>query len=97
MSDAALPSICCPLCGRTSHHPVDIAEGYCGACHQITRGLVTRPCERCDGCGQVASSDHQEPWTAWLGLPLKSSLAVLAGLVRPITCPACGGAKRVLA
>lgn len=32
----AQPSITCPLCGRTSHHPKDIEEGYCGACHWWT-------------------------------------------------------------
>lgn len=26
-------SFTCPDCGRTSHHPVDEAEKYCGACH----------------------------------------------------------------
>ncbi len=30
-----LPSITCPQCGRTSHHPRDISERYCGACHQF--------------------------------------------------------------
>lgn len=30
------PSITCPRCGRTSHHRVDVAEGYCGACHDWT-------------------------------------------------------------
>lgn len=29
-------SFTCPRCGRTSHHPVDEAEGYCGACHEWT-------------------------------------------------------------
>ncbi len=29
-------SITCPVCGRTSHHPTDVAEGYCGACHDWT-------------------------------------------------------------
>jgi hypothetical protein len=48
-------------------------------------------CEKCDGCGQVANSDDQEPWTAWLKLPLESSLAVLVGLVKPIECPTCKG------
>jgi hypothetical protein len=24
----------CPRCGRTSYHPKDIAEGYCGHCHE---------------------------------------------------------------
>jgi hypothetical protein len=26
----------CPRCGRTSHNPTDIAQGYCGACHDWT-------------------------------------------------------------
>ena len=25
--------ITCPFCGRTSAHPTDAAERYCGACH----------------------------------------------------------------
>lgn len=28
------PSITCPRCLRTSFHPEDIAQRYCGACHQ---------------------------------------------------------------
>jgi hypothetical protein len=30
------PGFTCPRCGRTSHHPDDIREGYCGACHDWT-------------------------------------------------------------
>jgi hypothetical protein len=26
----------CPICGRISHNPNDIAQGYCGACHDWT-------------------------------------------------------------
>jgi hypothetical protein len=29
-------SITCPRCGRTSHSPDDVREGYCGACHDWT-------------------------------------------------------------
>lgn len=29
-------SITCPVCGRTSAHPADIREGYCGNCHDWT-------------------------------------------------------------
>jgi hypothetical protein len=32
-----VPSITCPICSRTSHHPEDVAQGYCGACHAFTR------------------------------------------------------------
>lgn len=28
-------SITCPQCGRTSYHPRDVQEKYCGACHQF--------------------------------------------------------------
>jgi hypothetical protein len=30
------PSITCPQCHRTSYHPRDIEEGYCGNCHAFT-------------------------------------------------------------
>ncbi len=30
------PSITCPVCGRTSHNPNDVREGFCGACHAWT-------------------------------------------------------------
>lgn len=29
-------SIECPRCHRCSHHPTDVAEGYCGHCHTWT-------------------------------------------------------------
>lgn len=38
---ADLPSITCPRCGLTSWHPTDVAEGYCGGCHEYT-GPPTR-------------------------------------------------------
>ena len=28
-------SITCPKCGKTSWHPKDILEGYCGNCHEF--------------------------------------------------------------
>lgn len=30
------PSITCPRCGRTSHHPEDVAQGWCAACRDYT-------------------------------------------------------------
>jgi len=33
---SAPASITCPVCGMTSHHPMDIVEGYCGNCHAWT-------------------------------------------------------------
>lgn len=29
-------TITCPRCHRTSHHPTDVAEGYCSNCHDWT-------------------------------------------------------------
>lgn len=48
-------------------------------------------CVKCDGCGQVANDDDQLPWSYWKELPLQSAVAVLVGLVQPITCPECNG------
>lgn len=28
--------IICPRCGKASHHPEDVRQGYCGACHWWT-------------------------------------------------------------
>lgn len=30
------PSITCPVCEKTSYHPMDIAYGYCGFCNAYT-------------------------------------------------------------
>lgn len=51
-------------------------------------------CKRCDGCGQVATSDDAEPWTFWARLRPPSNLAVQLGLVRPVDCPECAGTGR---
>lgn len=51
-------------------------------------------CPKCRGCGRVANTKRQEPWTAWENLPLISSASVLLGIVKPITCPECGGKKQ---
>ena len=48
-------------------------------------------CMKCDGCGKVADSDDEEPWTRWLELPVNAAAAVILGIVKPKTCPACGG------
>jgi len=34
----AASSITCPVCDMTSYNPNDIREGYCGNCHDWTRG-----------------------------------------------------------
>ena len=52
-------------------------------------------CMKCDGCGKVADTEDQEPWSMWLDLPIRSGSAVMMGLVRPMPCPACGGTGRV--
>lgn len=41
VNECAIPVTClglaftCRRCGRTSHHPKDVQERYCGACHQF--------------------------------------------------------------
>lgn len=39
MSEPELPSITCPVCAMTSYSLPDIREGYCGNCHDWTRGV----------------------------------------------------------
>lgn len=51
----------------------------------------TTECPTCAGCGRVANDDERTPWKYWAELPLQSSAAVLLGVVRPVSCPDCGG------
>lgn len=51
-------SITCPQCGRTSFHPVDVRERYCGACHRFHDQMLCPqpaddgwPCTRRNGHG----------------------------------------------
>ena len=53
--------------------------------------VLEAKCRKCQGDGKVANTDDQEPWSAWESLPPGSDIAVQMGLVRPITCPVCGG------
>ncbi len=55
---------------------------------------MSKRCMRCDGCGQIANSDDGESWTSWENLPPGSDLAVVVGLVFPITCPVCTGSGK---
>ena len=48
-------------------------------------------CDKCDGCGKVADSDDEEPWSDWLKLPVESASALLLGFVKPKPCPMCNG------
>jgi hypothetical protein len=59
-----LPSITCPFCGKTSYHPKDIEERYCGHCHRFRTedGEAVPDCLcRTRGCGHLASqhTGHQ--------------------------------------
>lgn len=52
---------------------------------------MTDKCQRCDGCGRIASGEEGAPWTMWESLPPGSKAAVELGFVKPIPCPECGG------
>ena len=54
---AAPTSFTCPVCGMTSGHPTDVAEGYCGNCHDWTGGTpaASFTCPRPD-CGAVITT-----------------------------------------
>lgn len=34
------PRITCPQCGRTSYHPEDVSNRYCGYCHQFHNSMI---------------------------------------------------------
>ena len=48
-------------------------------------------CQRCDGEGEIANTEEGEPWSYWMRLPKESRLAIVLGLVRPVSCPECRG------
>lgn len=49
-------------------------------------------CMKCEGCGRVANTTAQEPWSAWEALPLECQSVVILGVIVPIVCPRCNGA-----
>jgi hypothetical protein len=51
-------SITCPQCGRTSHHPRDVAEQYCGNCHQWHDLMLLQELLKITGCGEARTGDH---------------------------------------
>jgi NTP pyrophosphatase (non-canonical NTP hydrolase) len=52
------PSITCPRCNRTSHNANDIANGYCGNCHDWT----SRPGD--DSVVSAVGADRRRIWAA---------------------------------
>lgn len=48
----------CPRCHRTSYHPEDIANGYCGLCHDYTGGAPSWPYPKCFRCLRPLVDDH---------------------------------------
>ena len=55
---------------------------------------VRDKCNTCDGEGKVANTDNMEPWSQWAQLPVQSALAVVIGIVKPMTCPTCKGSGK---
>lgn len=52
-AEFAAPYFTCPRCGRTSHHPDDALDGYCGACRDFTRNEPVT--YQCPACGSLYS------------------------------------------
>jgi hypothetical protein len=51
-------------------------------------------CGKCAGCGKIANDDDETPWKYWEGIEPPSNIAVTLGIVRPVTCPECGGSGK---
>jgi hypothetical protein len=84
--------------------PTSGEDGGPGASDAVAAPPVTAPgsdeqlgrkCPKCDGCGRIGTDDDGTPWAFWENLPVKSAAAVVLGLVRPVTCPTCGGTGSV--
>lgn len=86
---------------------LDLDGCYC-VCYRI-RAVVSRSsrrtgwmkgeddmaqCAKCMGCGWVADTADQEPWSMWANLPPESAIAARIGLVQPIRCPQCEGSGK---
>lgn len=56
-------SFTCPECGRTSYHPVDEVEGYCGSCHKYVQREAGRFFQE-DNARRVARIQVQKLETA---------------------------------
>lgn len=57
--------------------------------------MEDKTCPQCDGCGRIANTEEGEPWKYWAELPVKSAIAVVAGIVRPVECPRCKGTGKL--
>jgi len=51
--------------------------------------MDVKQCKTCLGCGLVADTKEQEPWTVWQNLPIKNAGSLLMGLIKPMPCPEC--------
>jgi hypothetical protein len=59
--------------------------------YERSKEPAERDCPRCRGCGQIANTEQQEPWSYWEQLPEASKVAIRLGIVAPIPCPDCRG------
>ena len=67
------PAFTCPACHMTSHHPGDIARGYCGACHDFTGGVPAFA----TALDAIAAAGYRGPAP---GGPVPSRVNVLASM-----------------
>lgn len=84
------PSITCPRCGRTSYHPGDIENSYCGYCHWPTSDRflgAPEAIEMAEAQGaitplrqapRIPTSPHYHGGGAALAVPVRNRLALAA-------------------
>jgi hypothetical protein len=49
------PAFACPCCGTVSHHPEDVAHGYCARCHWWTGDPELGPAHIAGECAARAA------------------------------------------
>lgn len=61
---SAPESITCPRCGRTSSHPNDVRERYCGVCHQWHEHMPEALALALEQLGEHVGFELA-PWQRW--------------------------------
>ena len=67
-------SITCPKCGRTSYHPEDVRQRYCGACHRFHDDMLEESARK---VGMTIKRDTQGPPLSWEEPPPDPARAAL--------------------